>query len=295
MKIAELFDAQRADAIPSAEASGARAIARSCQILKALAQFGPQGARLVDLTAATGLSRPTIHRMLQTLSAASFAEQNRETRRYHLGPVLFELGLAAPSPVDRLREIEPLLSALARRTGVTVYLLMRRGDEAVCLERVDGTDPIRSYVIDIGDRRTIAATVSGLAMMAYLDNRDADAILLRTRRALARYPRTNADNARRQIDFARKHQYAISEGLIVDGVTGLGVAVPTPNGAPYLGVSATLVSAHPDADRVRSVAAEMRRAVLQVSALLSPAAAAAPGKAGRSVPTRRTRRPSGRR
>jgi DNA-binding IclR family transcriptional regulator len=148
---------------------------------------------------------------------------------------------------------------------------------------------------DIGDRRTIAAAVCGLAMMACLDDRDADAILLRTRRASARYPRTNADNARRQIEFAREHQYAISEGLIVDGVTGLGVAVPTPNGAPYLGVGAAWVSAHPDADRVRSVAAETRRTVLRVSALLSPVPVAASDKTGPSAPTGRPRRASRRR
>ena len=74
--------------------SGTQAIRRAGAVLRAIARFGPSGARLIDLSRTVGLARPTTHRIVQGLIAEMMVVQNARTKRYQLGPLIFELGLA---------------------------------------------------------------------------------------------------------------------------------------------------------------------------------------------------------
>src|SRR5262245_14326333 len=79
--------------------SAAQTVDRACLLINEIARHGPAGARLIDLTQRSRLSRPTVHRILQSLSAAQFVNQHPTTRRYRLGVALHALALAAPSPL----------------------------------------------------------------------------------------------------------------------------------------------------------------------------------------------------
>ena len=83
----------------SASVAGAQTVDRACTLLKEIARHGASGARLLDLTKNSGLCRPTVHRILQSLASPAFVRQDPATRRYQLGVGLFALGLAAPNPV----------------------------------------------------------------------------------------------------------------------------------------------------------------------------------------------------
>lgn len=60
---------------------GAQTVDRACLLLTEIARHGPPGARLIDLTRHSKLSRPTAHRILQSLSAAQLVHQDAPTRR----------------------------------------------------------------------------------------------------------------------------------------------------------------------------------------------------------------------
>ena len=68
----------------------------------------------------------------------SSCARTRATRRYRLGVALHGLALAAPSPLEQLAELRPLLEGLAQRTGETAYLMLRQGDEVLCIARAEG-------------------------------------------------------------------------------------------------------------------------------------------------------------
>jgi DNA-binding IclR family transcriptional regulator len=81
--------------------AGAQTVDRACGLLRELGRRGAEGARLVDLTEASGLSRPTVHRILRSLVAAEFVRQDARTRRYSVGGGLYALGVAARGLLDR--------------------------------------------------------------------------------------------------------------------------------------------------------------------------------------------------
>lgn len=253
-------------------AAGAQAIDRACALLKEIARNGMAGVRLVDLTASSGLTRPTVHRMLQSLSAADFVRQDPTTKRYKLGAAIYGLALAAPSPLDSLAELRPLLDELAARTGDAAYLMLRRGDEVQCLARAEGSAPIRTYLIDVGALRPIGTTIAGIAMIAPLSDDEVDAILLRTAAAMRQYRNATPEYVRREIDFTRQHGYCVSEGIFIKGATGISAAVPRADGAPFLAISLSAISSRVPKSRVRPLADDLLRTCAKMAQILARAA-----------------------
>src|SRR6266511_2082678 len=70
-----------------------QSVNRATRILKAL---GSEQARLsvTELAKHLGLAKTTVYKLLRTLTAHQFVEQNLETGKYRLGPALLQLGNA---------------------------------------------------------------------------------------------------------------------------------------------------------------------------------------------------------
>jgi DNA-binding IclR family transcriptional regulator len=249
--------------------SGAQTVDRTCTLLKEIGRHAAAGVRLVDLTDTLGLSRPTIHRILRSLAAFDFVRQDALTKRYRLGGTIYGLGLAAPGPLERLPEMRPLLDALAARTGDTAYLMLRKGDEVMCIARAEGASPIRTYVIEVGAIRPIGATIAGITMLATLPDDDVDAILKRTTAAMRLFRNATPDYVRQQIERVRRNGFCISERVYIEGATGLSAPVRCGEGPPQLAVSMSAISSRVPESRVRPLADELMRTCAQMAARLS--------------------------
>lgn len=248
--------------------NGAQTVDRACLLLGEIARSGSPGARLVDLTQRSKLNRATVHRILQSLSAAEFVQQDRNSRRYRLGVALHGLALAAPSPLEQLTELRPLLDQLAQRTGETAYLMQRRGDEVLCIARAEGAAPIRTLLIEVGAHRPIGATIAGVAMMAALGDEEVEEILKRTASAMSRQRNATAEFVRKHIVHVRRHGFCTSKAVLIEGATGISAAVPNGKGHPYLAVSLSAVTSRLPEERVKPLATELMRTCARMSQVL---------------------------
>jgi DNA-binding IclR family transcriptional regulator len=75
--------------------------------------------RLADLSRAAAMPSAKAHRYLVSLARAGLVEQDPETSRYHLGPLMLRAGLAALGRSDALKRAERALEGIAGRTGET--------------------------------------------------------------------------------------------------------------------------------------------------------------------------------
>jgi len=257
---------QPAKAITATGVAGGQAIERACGILKELARHGRQGARLLDLTETTGLSRPTVHRMLQSLVQEGFATQH-PTKRYGLGPALFELGLLAPTPIEDLERYRPLIQRLADQCGDTAHFMVRRSTDVVYLLRAEGAFPIRTYTIAAGERLPLAASIGGIAMLACETDNEVEKALRGIDPSDETFRNASAERVRGQVAFAREHGYAWGADVVMDGVAGLGAVVPNPNGPVYLAVSIAAIKSRLIGDRVEQVIGLVWECCNQISAL----------------------------
>ncbi|HEY1228811.1 MAG TPA: helix-turn-helix domain-containing protein, partial [Ramlibacter sp.] len=165
-------------------ADGAQSVRRALSVLRLVAAGQDRGVRLTDVAAMSGLTRPTVHRLLKVLMDETAVEQDAATRRYRVGHEITLLGLARPGGVSVRAVAEPYLATLAGEVGNTVFLSVRHGADSVCIGRYLGSHPIQVLSIEVGARRPLGASVSGIVLLAGLPPAEAAAITLRNEKRL---------------------------------------------------------------------------------------------------------------
>ncbi|MFK4047900.1 IclR family transcriptional regulator [Roseomonas mucosa] len=215
---------------------GVRVIRRATQILSAIARRSPTGIGLADLSRRVGLSHPTVRRILCCLIEEQLVVQDEASKRYHLGSLVFELGLCAPHQSILVRQAQPAIERLAVATGDTIYLTARSGTDAVCLSRVEGSFPIRVVTTGPGDRRPLGVGAVGLAILARLEESEITSVLRENREEYKRYGLT-LPKLYDAIWASRQRGYGFTDSLLTPGVAGIGLAIISVDGAPIAGVS----------------------------------------------------------
>jgi DNA-binding IclR family transcriptional regulator len=228
---------------------GAQLVGRVAAVLRAVSSAMPSGAGTTAVADATGLARPTAHRILSSLAADGFVDRDPEGSRWYLGPELYLMGAIAAERYDITDIARDSLRALAAETGESAFLSARRGDESVCLLREEGSFPIRSFVLYEGIRFPLGVASAGLAMLAFLPEEQIERYLV-TSDLVPRWGEAHAATAVRQrIAETRERGYAVNPGLIVEGSWGMGAAVFDRSGQPAWALSLTGVESRFGPDR----------------------------------------------
>ncbi|WP_072802785.1 IclR family transcriptional regulator [Rhodococcoides yunnanense] len=214
-------------------------IARSTALLRAVGAAEPAGASTTDLARATGLARPTAHRLLTSLADEGFLDRDSATGRWALGPEMYLLGSAAASRYDITDHARRVVHALASESGESAFLSTRRGDETVCLLREDGSFPLRSHVLHEGLRLPLGVASAGLAILAHLPDREIDEYLARTDLQPDWGPQHSPEAIAQRVTSTRETGYAVNPALLVEGSWGIGAAVFDRSGAPAWALSLT--------------------------------------------------------
>lgn len=103
-------------------------------------------ARLAELI---GEPRSTVYRLLANLQQLELVEPGARRGTYRLGLKLFRLGSAVVGRFDERQAAFPVMERIHEETEETVYLCIRRGYEAVCIERIDGRW-VQSMALQLG-------------------------------------------------------------------------------------------------------------------------------------------------
>jgi DNA-binding IclR family transcriptional regulator len=121
--------------------SGVGVLDKSVAVLTTL-ESGP--ASLAQLVAATGLARPTAHRIAVALERHRLVTRDSQGR-FVLGPRLAELATAAGE--DRLLAVaQPILIQLRDLTGESAQLYRRQGDSRICVAAAERATGLRDTV-----------------------------------------------------------------------------------------------------------------------------------------------------
>ena len=122
--------------------SGVGVLDKAVTILAAL-EDGPLA--LAGLVAATGISRPTAHRLACALEAHGLVRRD-DDGRFTLGLRLVALGHAAAGDLNIVEAARPALEQLRDDTGESVQLYVRDGDRRVCALSLESPHGLRTIV-----------------------------------------------------------------------------------------------------------------------------------------------------
>src|SRR5215813_3346999 len=114
----------------------ATSLVKALHVLLALEQ-SPAGRGVTDIARALGLPKSAVHRLLVTFQACGFVQQQPDTSRYTLGPVLARLGLRAADLFTPRRVALPYMEALAHEVGETIFLGLLCEEMMLVVEKVE--------------------------------------------------------------------------------------------------------------------------------------------------------------
>ena len=239
-------------------AAGTQSIERAAHVLRIIASRNSSGLRLVDISKQAKLERPTAHRILKCLSVEGLVRQSPETRRYFLGHLIFELGLAASSSFN-LRDIcRPSLLRLAEKSGDTVFLSIRSGADSVCIDRVAGAFPIKTFTLDIGTRRPLGVGAGGLALLMTLPVQAQQDLVSANALRLPAYNNLTVPAVMKLLKRSRELGFALNDAQVTPGSTSLGLPVRSRSGEPVLAISIGAISSRMTRERQKELAAMIR-------------------------------------
>ena len=199
--------------------SGVGVLDKAAAILNTL-EAGPHS--LAELVAATGIARPTAHRLAVALEFHRYVARDL-SGRFALGPRAAELGAAAGE--DRLlAAAAPALAALRDATGESAQLYKRQGDQRICVAVAERLSGLRDSV-PVGAALTMQAGSAAQILLAWEDSE-------KIHRGVA-----NARFTAAQLAADRRRGWAQSVGEREAGVTSVSAPVRGPNGKVIAAVS----------------------------------------------------------
>ncbi|MBK4215144.1 IclR family transcriptional regulator [Paracoccus caeni] len=248
-----------------APANGSQAVNRALALLSLVGRGGSAGLGLAQLADSAGLARPTARRLLLALSSARMVEQDRQTRRYHLGPEAYLLATFATDRHGLLNHARESMLRLARETADTILLTIPQDDHTLCIERIEGDFPVRTHALMRGDRKPAGVGAGALAILAVLPRAEADRLLTRAAAQIGDLAPAIAED----LAAARNSGHALNPGRVIAGSWGLGVAILWPDGRPAGALSIAAIENRMRPERQAELVALLNREARLIEARLT--------------------------
>lgn len=256
--------------MPTPDLQGSQSVDRALRLLALVGRESAAGLPLSEIVIETGLSKPTVRRLLLALMRAGLVEQADATRRYHLGEEAFVLGLLSGSRHGLLDLAMASLRRLSDMTQDTSFFSVRRDRFAVCLHREEGTWPVRTHALQAGDQHPLGIGAGSLAMLAALGDDEVEAMIEANRSILAEsYPSYTPASLRTDVAQARAQGFSLNPGRIVASSWGIGVAVRFPDRRVAGALSIAAIDARMRPQRQEELAVQLRHEAKQVEQRLA--------------------------
>lgn len=254
----------------SLETSGT--LQRGFAVIRALAEVPDGGLRLKQVAQATGLAQPTAHRLLKSLVQERVVEQTAGGKNYRLCIEFYALAARAGSGYSSFRELcRPALLRLSGVLNDTVFLMVRSGFDVLCMDRVEGPLPIRSYTSDIGGRIPLGLGQAGTVILALLPPGEQEEIIRFNVPRLRHLGYIDEVFLRAQIERARAQNHAVSQGQgPIQGMGGVSVAITDPNGYVVGAISIGTLSERLNDERLPHILHVLHQEADRISRQVNP-------------------------
>ena len=217
---------------------GVQVIDRVSALLRALGN-SRRPVQLRDLSAQTGLSKSTARRLLVSLASNGLCEQTA-SGGYQLGIELFLLGQKVQDSLEVRERARPIMEQLGERWHHTVFLCVRAGDHAVCVDRVDSGE-VYGLAFRVGALLPLHLAAAPRAILAWLPDADIHRYIDSVG-PLPRYTERSITDPDQLFDFlqaSRLQGWVLSEDDVAEGIAAIAAPVFDHNGRVVAAISAS--------------------------------------------------------
>jgi len=212
-----------------------KVLGKAARLLRLLAD-NPD-ATVPSLAVLLAEPRPTIYRLIQDLAVLDYVEEGPRPGTYRLGLELFRLGSLVALRFDTREAAASVMNDIHRALEETVYLVIRRGHEAVCIDRVEGLR-ILAMALQLGGSLPLHLGAGPRVLLAYRPRAYWDEYFseVKLEPLTPRTPTTRADNIA-LLEEARRVGYSISDEDVTVGIASVGAPIFDHNGDVHAAIS----------------------------------------------------------
>lgn len=227
--------------------------------------------RLDQLSAESGLSRSSAHRMLTSLVGRRYLTLGLDNR-YRLGVALLDLGTRAAETLNLPDAVQAQLGDLSQATSDASHIGILDDLDILYLAKARGHRGI-DMASRPGVRFRAQHTAMGKALLSHVPDAEAltyfDAAQARTERSI-----TSGDQFLRVLHEAKDRGFALDDQENELGITCVAVAVPDLSGAFTAAISVSAPSVYMTPERIAEVVTQIHRVQPEITAYLTPGYAA---------------------
>ena len=219
----------------------ATTVIKVCRIMEQFQDRESLG--IADLARRTGLLPSDIHRIVRSLLAVHYVDQDPETKKYRLGFALVRLGLTAFRGNLLREKARPILAQVSKRLGATIHLTLFECDrlELRHLDQTNGPTAAMLQGHQLGGVEQLHCTAVGKAILASLDqNTLASALQKSGLPRLTRETITDAATLVRQLEEVRRLGYASDREELRPGICCVGSPIRDHSNAVVGAISASI-------------------------------------------------------
>jgi len=202
-----------------------KSLQKALRILVYMGEQAPE-AGVTELASQLGLTKATVHRLLNTMERFDLIERNAESERYRLGLKLHQLGSRAVESRTLRTEAHRLLVEMSRRSRETVSLATPAPGGVICLDRLDSPHTIITVCTPIGSMFPAHSTAAGKAILAYLADDEIETLVKRNGlRQYTPFTITQMANLKENLRLIRQRGYAVDHQELERGLSGVAAPV----------------------------------------------------------------------
>ena len=241
------------------------AMGKAFTVLEIVSQHR-QPITMAEIVRATGLTKPTAHRIASTLAEMGFIERDEMRRGYVEGPRLLRLAMdtirvAAPRTVRRT-----ILRAVSEHVGETCNFGIMTGSEVVYVDRVEAKWPL-GLRFEAGSRVPAHCTAMGKLLLSRLPKGERQALI--NAMALNRYTGRTLTDPGQLLEAIRQigeSQIGTDDQEFIEGVVCIAVPVIADTGATIGSLAISAPEARVSLVELMTFAPMMRTAAAKLGA-----------------------------
>jgi IclR family transcriptional regulator, pca regulon regulatory protein len=223
------------------------ALARGLDVLRCFAPGRPV-MTLSEIASATGLARPTVRRILLTLTELGYIRAAE--RGFALTPRVLELGMAYINAMNMWDIARPHMQKLVAQTNESTSMAQLDGHDIVYVARV-AVPKIVTLAVTIGTRFPSPATSMGRVLLAALSPAELDAALAApSRSGVTPRWRPDRDELDRVLREVRARGWALADEVLAPGIRSVATGVRDGHGHVLAAVNVTVHAAETSVDKL---------------------------------------------
>jgi DNA-binding IclR family transcriptional regulator len=230
---------------------------RAIKLIRTVAKHNDIGLKLSQIATKAGLHVATTHRILSVLASEGILNCDPRSKSYRLGMEVYILADTARQFFIR-DQFRSALEKIAKETEDTVFLLIRSGNDVLCIDRVEGKSPIRMMTIDVGVRKPLGIGAGSLSLIAFLSDEEFEKVLSANANRYSQF-RMDANRLRSLGVSSRSMGYVVSENLFHEGVTSIGVPINDQQGEFVAAITVSTISPRMQPERRDEIAGFVKK------------------------------------